>query len=199
MVQGQHHIVRYYTSVDLKNWEYLDLEPCVLLEGRHVFENDERNNPGMEMVEVLTIKGVFWVFLEDIEIIIKSISSDVSYVIYEENDMYGTLLNKILKLNLEQINDIGLIRKEKKCDTYDFLNEKCILKSVEFVDPKIFSWNVFKKLLISFKVLFNLINFNLLFQKLFFSNLNFQSLNYYYRVLQTNIIYYNYQNQFIYF
>ena len=69
MVQGQHHIVRYYTSVDLKNWEYLDLEPCVLLEGRHVFENDERNNPGMEMVEVLTIKGVFWVFLEDIEII----------------------------------------------------------------------------------------------------------------------------------
>ncbi len=49
------------------------------------------------------------------------------------------------------------------------------------------------------KVLFNLINFNLLFQKLFFSNLNFQSLNYYYRVLQTNIIYYNYQNQFIYF
>ena len=98
--------------------------------------------------------------LEDIEIIIKSISSDVSYVIYEENDMYGTLLNKILKLNLEQINDIGLIRKEKKCDTYDFLNEKCILKSVEFVDPKIFSWNVFKKLLISFKVLFNLKVFN---------------------------------------
>lgn len=79
--------------------------------------------------------------IKGIDIISKSISDNVKVIILNDNiDSYISLVSKINKLGLKNIENIGLIKDEEYGDVYNLfklIHRKPLLKEIKNKDPNI--------------------------------------------------------------
>jgi hypothetical protein len=100
--------------------------------------------------------------LKDIDVILSSLLPNIYYLIIEDTDTYSILLKKISDLNLNSIEEIGLIKMGDYSTYYFMLNTSSpsIINNVEYIDPKLDTWIEIISFLKTLKKLYKLKIFN---------------------------------------
>jgi hypothetical protein len=96
------------------------------------------------------------------KLIISSLKENVKYIIVDQMDIINTVKVKIKELNMNDINEIGILREEEYDNYFTLFNEKYIVKDIQKKDPTLQSWISFIEFFIYLKHEYKLKTLNMI-------------------------------------